>query len=212
MWLYTPHAIRAETFNCNGMKTLLVFLLAAARALAWPSFTGSSLLQIRRQYNPSRNNNESFMLNMKMDVTIRIVGRKQGSEQWLGDAYDMYTKRLRASPVNVETTWHKNDQELIKGVQSDLDKNHSIVLMDPKGKQRTSEVFTECMFEWLHRGGSRLTFVIGGAEGLPRELLQKNLEKMSLSDMTLTHQFARTMLTEQIYRATEIRKGSGYHK
>lgn len=152
---------------------------------------------------------------MGMQVKIRIVGRKSGSEQWVQDAYKMYTTRLRASPLDVETIWHKNDADLIKGVDSDVSKNHAVVLLDPRGKQYTSEVFSEKVFDWLRRGGSRLSFVIGGAEGLPKELLkqkQQGVEKMSLSDMTVTHQFARVMLVEQVYRATEIRKGSGYHK
>ena len=84
---------------------------------------------------------------------------------------------------------------------------------------------------------SRLTFVIGGADGLPPELKQlnykysynnevntsgntsksdslnaSNVEFVSLSKMTFTHQWARTILVEQIYRASEIHKGSGYHK
>jgi len=180
---------------------------AMSRALAWSSFTHSTPLQTR----PYSRSNISH-IHMGMQVKIRIVGRKSGSEQWLEDAYDMYATRLRASPVDLETVWHKSDQDLIKGVQTDLDKNHAVVLLDPKGKQRSSEKFSEQVFDWLDRGGSRLAFVIGGAEGLPPELLSINLEKMSLSDMTFTHQFARTMLTEQIYRATEIRKGSGYHK
>lgn len=63
----------------------------------------------------------------------------------------------------------------------------------------------------LPPGGSRLVFVIGGAEGLPSALKEKK-ELWSLSKLTFTHQWARVLLTEQIYRATEIKKGSGYHK
>lgn len=51
------------------------------------------------------------------------------------------------------------------------------------------------------------------AEGLPDELRSSSTQIMiSLSDLTFTHQFARLLLIEQIYRASEIRKGSGYHK
>ena len=53
---------------------------------------------------------------MGMQVKIRIVGRKSGSEQWLDDAYSMYETRLQSSLLDVETVWHKNDAELIKGV------------------------------------------------------------------------------------------------
>jgi 23S rRNA (pseudouridine1915-N3)-methyltransferase len=149
---------------------------------------------------------------MGMQIKIRIVGRKNGSEKWLEDSYKMYETRLRPSPLEVETIWHKHDQDLIKGVQGDVIKNHAVVLLDPTGGKTTSEEFCENLYQWLDQGGSRMAFVIGGAEGLPAELLQGNMEMLSLSALTFTHQFARTLLMEQIYRASEIRKGSGYHK
>ena len=171
----------------------------------------------------------SLPLSMALEVKIRIVGRRN-AEKWLDDGYAVYEKRLRPAGINGETTYHKNDQELIKGVTADKGKKHSVVLLDPLGRVLTSEKFSDDMYNWFDEGGSRLTFVIGGAEGLPYDLRgdpsefaqhggskyyqqgkpPKNM--ISLSPMTFTHQFARTVLIEQIYRASEIRKGSGYHK
>jgi 23S rRNA (pseudouridine1915-N3)-methyltransferase len=128
----------------------------------------------------------------------------------------MYETRLRPSNVEVQTTWHKDNPGLEKGVEADISKGHTVVLLDPLGATKTSERFSEDLYEWLDRGGSRLSLVIGGAEGLPSGLkypTQRPKPTMiSLSAMTFTHQFARVLLIEQIYRATEIRKGSGYHK
>jgi rRNA large subunit m3Psi methyltransferase RlmH len=96
-----------------------------------------------------------------------------------------------------------------------------------KGGMKTSEELSASIYSWLDRGGSRLTFVIGGAEGLPLELkyvttikssrengsaVGSEFPMLSLSPLTFTHQMARTLLMEQIYRASEIRKGTGYHK
>ena len=160
---------------------------------------------------------------MGMSVKIRIVGRKNGSEQWLQNAYNMYETRLRPSNLDVETLWHKNDFELIKAVLADTEKGHAVILLDPTGKMRSSEQFSNDLFSWMEKGGSRVVFVIGGAPGLPPELKEycstaaaaaanDNYSLLSLSPMTFTHLFARTVLMEQIYRASEIRKGSGYHK
>ena len=150
---------------------------------------------------------------MGLDVKIRMVGRKNGGEKWLESAYDTYETRLQSSNVNVETQYHKNDDELMKCIAIDESKNHKVVLLDPRGKLCTSETFSNNMYSWLEEGGSRLTFVIGGAEGLPQEIKQQQQRDMlSLGMMTFTHQFARLLLMEQIYRASEIKKGSGYHK
>lgn len=159
---------------------------------------------------------------MKMDIKIRLVGRKKAdsSSSWLETAYETYETRLRPTNVAVETIWHKNDIDLVRSVQRDLDRGHCIVLLDgTRGQSRTSNEFANDLYHWLEMGGSRLCFVIGGADGLPSDLLlssssssNKRYPMLSLSSMTFTHQFARTILMEQIYRATEIQKGSGYHK
>ena len=93
--------------------------------------------------------------------------------------------------------------------------SRKVVLLDPRGKSKSSEQFSEDLYEWLNEGGSRLVFVLGGADGLPPELKSQATRSfllLSLSTLTFTHQFARTVLVEQIYRASEIKKGSGYHK
>mmetsp|Transcript_20338 Transcript_20338/g.29952 ORF Transcript_20338/g.29952 Transcript_20338/m.29952 type:complete len:228 (-) Transcript_20338:318-1001(-) len=200
--------------------------------------TSSSFTGISRKYILNNNHNSNIRRNnnimMGMEIKIRIVGRKNGSEKWLEDAYSMYETRLQPSPIGVETIWHKNDDELVRAVQADQDKGHCVVLLDSTGKMRTSEQFSEDMYQYLDEGGSRLSYVIGGAEGLPPQLKYDGYENyspskkgkkkggggnsganrkmLSLSSMTFTHQFARTLLMEQIYRASEIRRGSGYHK
>mmetsp|Transcript_8689 Transcript_8689/g.13396 ORF Transcript_8689/g.13396 Transcript_8689/m.13396 type:complete len:212 (-) Transcript_8689:2884-3519(-) len=154
-------------------------------------------------------------LAMVMKIKLRMVGRKNGGEKWLEDAYAMYKTRLRTSNIEVETAWHKNDNEILKGIDQDVSKGHKVVLLDPRGKLKSSEQFSEDVYEWLNEGGSRLVFVIGGADGLPPELKSqatRSIVLLSLSTLTFTHQFARTVLVEQIYRASEIKKGSGYHK
>jgi 23S rRNA (pseudouridine1915-N3)-methyltransferase len=216
-------------------QILVLMSLLASQIQECTAFSSSFLSNNPLQRSPSsrsRSRTTSTQLRMGMEIKIRIVGRKNGSEQWLEDAYNMYDTRLRPSTIDVKTIWHKNDGDLTKNVLNDKEKGHTVVLLDPTGKTSTSEQFSEDVFEWLDRGGSRLSFVIGGAEGLPAELKYGNRDyskgnkggkggkggsgsgflTFSLSSLTFTHQFARTLLMEQIYRASEIRRGSGYHK
>jgi 23S rRNA (pseudouridine1915-N3)-methyltransferase len=201
----------------NSSKIQLKALIYAA-VIAWVAAFGPVQRLSSRpvSFGCSRNAAGVSYLYMGMNVNIRIVGRKSGSEKWLEEACSMYETRLRPSNVEVETTWHKDNQALTKGIDADRSKGHTLVLLDPLGSIKTSEKFSDDMYEWLDRGGSRLSFVIGGAEGLPSELKYPpqggKPTMISLSTMTFTHQFARLLLIEQIYRATEIRKGSGYHK
>lgn len=161
---------------------------------------------------------------MGLQIKIRIVGKEKSGthDQWIQQACHMYTSRLQSSQIEVVTEWHKSDDALLKGISGDISKGNSVVLLDPHGNMPTSEIFSQKMYHWLEQGGSRLVFVIGGAEGLPWELksgIAQGADKkplplplLSLSKLTFTHQFARLLLVEQIYRASEIQRGSNYHK
>lgn len=62
------------------------------------------------------------------------------------------------------------------------------------------------------QGKSGVAFLIGGALGLSEDILQQSDRTLSLSAMTLTHELARLMLAEQLYRAGTIMRGEPYHK
>ena len=197
------------------VRLLLIAALAAALSDAFS--LDYQRIHIKRPSIITRTSRERTRchqsLSMGLDVRIRMVGRKNGGEAWLESAYSMYDTRLKPSGLSVTTQYHKNDGELIKGVEADEAKNHKVILLDPLGKLCTSEEFSESMYSWLEDGGSRLTFVIGGADGLPSDLKEgRRKGLLSLGKLTFTHQWARVLLVEQIYRASEIRKGSGYHK
>ena len=137
---------------------------------------------------------------------MRIVSPGKNKERWLEDAIELYTTRLHGT-IELECVWVRDDAALLKQARG----AGSVIALDPLGKTCTSEEFSELLFAAIERGGSRLSFIIGGAEGLPKEV-RADATLVSLSRLTFTHQMARLILAEQIYRATEIRKGSGYHK
>lgn len=138
---------------------------------------------------------------------VKIVSIGKNKEKWLEEALQEYIKRL--SPLlSVEFVLLKDDQQLEKTLEKE---SGGVICLDPEGKMMSSEEFAQHLHQNLQEHGSRLTLVIGGAEGLP-QTLRKKYPLLSLSKMTFTHQCTRLILIEQIYRAFEIAKGTQYHK
>ena len=87
-----------------------------------------------------------------------------------------------------------------------------VVALDPGGRAMNSEELARLVGEWEDGGRRHLTFLVGGPLGLAPEVLTRADFKLSLSPMTFTHEMARLLILEQLYRAFSIRAGSGYHK
>jgi len=86
------------------------------------------------------------------------------------------------------------------------------VLLDAGGKVYDSDVFAKWLEEQRDRGIREVIFVCGDADGFPDSLRERVKQKLSLSAMTYSHELARVMLAEQIYRAFTILSGSPYPK
>lgn len=139
-------------------------------------------------------------------LKLKILSIGKTKEEWLERALDEYIKRLKPV-VSVEFCLVKTDNELL----SLCEKEPIIICLDPKGKKVTSEEFAEYLQKKFIEGGTKLSIIIGGSNGLPPSL-KSHKNQISFSDLTMTHQLVRLLLMEQVYRAFEIMKGSKYHK
>lgn len=137
-------------------------------------------------------------------IKIFFIGKIK--ERWLQEALAEYQKRLQ-STMKVTFVPTKDDDSLTRLAN----KEKTIICLDPMGSMMSSEEFASSLFQKLEDNGCRLSFVIGGPEGLP-ESLKKRYPSISLSPLTYTHQITHLILIEQLYRATEIIKASPYHK
>ncbi|HUO33886.1 MAG TPA: 23S rRNA (pseudouridine(1915)-N(3))-methyltransferase RlmH [Candidatus Acidoferrum sp.] len=86
------------------------------------------------------------------------------------------------------------------------------VLLDAAGKQFTSQQFAKWLGELRDRSVRELVFLCGDAEGFPEGIRATSTHKISLSTLTMPHEFARVVLAEQIYRAFAILAGHPYPK
>jgi 23S rRNA (pseudouridine1915-N3)-methyltransferase len=93
-----------------------------------------------------------------------------------------------------------------------IDSSATVVLLDAGGKQFTSNEFACWLGDLRDRGTRELIFLCGDAEGFPEDVRNMTRQKVSLSTLTMPHEFARVVLAEQIYRAFAILSGHPYPK
>ena len=135
-----------------------------------------------------------------MKVKILSAGRKPDTSYQ--KLLDHYTKCLSPS-ASLEIEHFKNARTL----ESALKKEPHIICLDAEGQVFDSKEFSEKLIQEIESRGARVTLAIGPAEGFSQEV--KAVHKLwSLSKLTLPHDMALLVLTEQIYRAFEIKKGS----
>ncbi len=92
--------------------------------------------------------------------------------------------------------------------------NHSsfVCLLDVEGRGMTSPELAAKIENWQNGGVKEVTFVIGGANGITPPVAERADLKLSLSFLTFTHEMARVVLLEQLYRAYTIIRGYPYQK
>lgn len=152
-------------------------------------------------------------------ITIAAVGKLKSLQ--FRFIQDDYLKRLgRYTDVQLvevkdavgkgfpdEVAVQKEGQALLKAVEG----INRRIAMHPTGRQLDSLEFASFVRNQIGLYG-RLAFVIGGPLGLSDEVLQSCQETLSLSRLTFTHEIARLILLEQLYRAGTIVAGENYHK
>jgi 23S rRNA (pseudouridine1915-N3)-methyltransferase len=142
-----------------------------------------------------------------MKIRLLMLGKTRRPEMnaLLGD----YVKRIsRACPIEV-TEVRDADAALKK---LDANRAATMFLLDAGGKVYDSTSFAKWLGDQRDRGTRELIFVCGDADGFPEALRVRVKQKISLSAMTYSHEFARVMLAEQLYRAFAILSGSPYPK
>lgn len=87
----------------------------------------------------------------------------------------------------------------------------TLVLMDSRGKEFSSEQFAKFLGDYQDRNPLPIVFAIGGPDGFGDSTRASAQHTLSLGKMTLAHELARVVLLEQLYRAFTILKGHPYH-
>jgi len=143
-----------------------------------------------------------------MKIHLVMLGKTRRPE--LRTMIDDYVARIkRFADVQITELREESAASLRRLV---LDSGAAIVLLDDAGKNQTSAQFAKWLAETRDRGTREIVFLCGAAEGFPEDLRKRATQKLSLSPLTFSHELARAMLTEQLYRAFAILAGHPYPK
>lgn len=153
-----------------------------------------------------------------MNIKLLVIGKTENS--YIKEGLTEYTKRLgryvnfeleeiqaKGSSTNREIQISKEAEKILNGLKTtDL-----VILLDETGEQFTSIGLSEKIASWQNKGVQRIVIICGGPYGFNESVYKRAGLKLSLSKMTFTHQMARLILLEQLYRAYTILKNEKYH-
>ncbi|HLD32781.1 MAG TPA: 23S rRNA (pseudouridine(1915)-N(3))-methyltransferase RlmH [Candidatus Peribacteraceae bacterium] len=150
-------------------------------------------------------------------VTLLCVGSIKSP--WAAEGCNQYMDRVRGDlglevlelPAGREKDPERQLQEESLRILEAIEKRSGVLwVLDERGKGMTSEEFSSALQR--HRdAGDAVIFVLGGAFGLNDAVRQRAGKILRLSEMTLPHELCRVFFLEQLYRAVQIQKKSGYH-
>ena len=143
-----------------------------------------------------------------MKVHLVLLGKSRRPE--IRALTEDYLARLRRFAEVQVTELREDSPASLRKL--DLDSSATVVLLDDCGKPQTSAQFAKWLGEARDRGAREIAFLCGGPEGFPEALRQRAAQKLSLSPLTFSHELARVMLAEQLYRAFAILSGHPYPK
>lgn len=155
-----------------------------------------------------------------MNIRLLTIGKTDNKS--LQTLIDDYTKRL--------SFYVKFDLEIIPDIKnvknlseaqqkekegelilSKITPTDQLILLDENGKTFSSVGFSDFLQKKMNAGTKTLVFVIGGPYGFSETVYQKAQGKVSLSEMTFSHQMVRLFVIEQIYRGFTILRNEPYH-
>lgn len=155
-----------------------------------------------------------------MKISLRVIGKTD--KGYLEEGIEVYSSRIKKYiPFSMDVIPHSKKASSLppdvrkteegQQILNSLEKDDVLVLLDEKGKKYSSVEFAGFIDNQMITSTKRLVFMIGGAFGFSDPVYKRANYKLSLSDMTFSHQIVRVLFLEQLYRAFTIIRGEPYH-
>lgn len=155
-----------------------------------------------------------------MRISLICIGKTD--ESYLNIGVEKYLNRLKhyvnftlnivpdiknTKNLTQEQQKSKEAEQILK----QLNQTDTVILLDEKGSAPRSIDFAKFIDRHMLNSTQHLVFVIGGPYGFDRSIYDRAHSKLSLSNMTFSHQMIRLFFVEQLYRAHAILRGEPYH-
>lgn len=143
-----------------------------------------------------------------MRIQLLLLGKTKRAE--IRALLDDYAGRIRHfTPLEIRELRDDSPAALRK---LDIPEGALVVLLDAAGKEYDSAQFAAWLGGCRERSVREIVFLCGAAEGFPESVARRATVRISLSALTFSHELARVMLVEQIYRACTMLAGHPYAK
>lgn len=155
-------------------------------------------------------------------LSVRLICFGKTKEQfvWQGEAfyekklsrYIRFEKIVLKEEGNLNMTILERQKIDAQKLKKYLDQSHHKIFLDKSGQTKTSEQFAGSLEKCMIRGMSHFDVYIGSSVGFLPELLSRSNDTVSLSSLTFSHELARLVFLEQLYRSMKLLRGEAYHK
>jgi len=152
-------------------------------------------------------------------LKIKIISIGNKMPNWISEAFESYIAKLshEFTPQLIEIKPEKKFDSIEQKKLSEAEKilthieKEFLIVLDEKGIQFTSQELAQKFNHWSEHF-KQIAFVIGGADGIHENVIQKANLIWSLSKSTFPHAFVRVLIAEQLYRAQSILENHPYHR
>jgi len=152
-------------------------------------------------------------------MRIRFIWPGKTKDEHLRALVEEYLKRLtrfvrcevietREGPGSDPASIKKESQRILDAIPA----GSVALLLDVKGLEWNSQELADEVRRWEHDSIKELAIVIGGPDGVSAEVMARSPKRWRLTRLTLTHEMARVVAVEQLYRAYTINRGLPYQK
>jgi 23S rRNA (pseudouridine1915-N3)-methyltransferase len=144
-------------------------------------------------------------------LILAAIGHRASRASATDDLVETYRSRTVAF-ADVEIELFRSTEAFFTSIDRQRARTASVlVLLDPRGKQLSSEDLARWLGRMRDEGQQRIVFAIGPADGWTDADRQRATLLLSMGPMTLPHELARVVISEQVYRAFTILAGHPYH-